>query len=231
MDGFFPGYAQMFTRIGRERGWGPVTRAQFDAQSGPTGALMVGGPEEVAAKILRHWEALGGVSRVTLQMDNADLPHAKLMRRLNCSEPASRLSSSNSLFWKGHLKHMADKTARNGIILIGASAAALGYFLWKSPSGRKRRADFHNSADRHSAHRNSAQRGDDRTEKKTTMTHILHLDSSARGSGSHSRTVSGELVAATESRRPQPHRHLPRSRPRSGSLRLRGVHLCHVHAR
>lgn len=79
IDGFYPGYAQMFTRIGRERGWGPVSRAQFDAQNGPAGALIVGGPEEVAAKILRHSEALGGVSRVTLQMDGADLPHTQLM--------------------------------------------------------------------------------------------------------------------------------------------------------
>ncbi len=77
--GFFPGYAEMFTRIGRERGWGPVSRAQFDAQNGPLGALIVGGPEEVAAKIRRHSEALGGVSRVTLQMDGANLPHAALM--------------------------------------------------------------------------------------------------------------------------------------------------------
>ena len=82
VDGFFPGYSEMFTRIGRERGWGPVSRAQFDAQNGPTGALIVGGPEEVAAKILRHAEALGGVSRVTLQMDSADLPHARLMQAI-----------------------------------------------------------------------------------------------------------------------------------------------------
>jgi len=79
VDGFFPGYAQMFTRIGKERGWGPVSRAQFDAQNGPTGALIVGGPEEVAAKIRRHSDALGGISRVTLQMDGADLPHETLM--------------------------------------------------------------------------------------------------------------------------------------------------------
>ena len=82
LDGFFPGYAQMFTKIGRERGWPPVTRAQFDAQAGPTGALIVGGPEEVAEKIRRHSDALGGISRVTLQMDGADLPHGTLMRAI-----------------------------------------------------------------------------------------------------------------------------------------------------
>ncbi len=81
-DEFFPGYAHTFTKIGKERGWPPVTRAQFDAQAGPKGALLVGGPEEVAEKILRHSAALGGVSRVSFQMDNASLPHEKLMRAI-----------------------------------------------------------------------------------------------------------------------------------------------------
>lgn len=80
--GFFPGYAEMFTKIGKERGWPPVTRAQFDAQSGKAGALLVGGPEEVAEKLLRHSAALGGVSRVTFQMDNAALPHAELLKAI-----------------------------------------------------------------------------------------------------------------------------------------------------
>ena len=75
---YYPGYARMFTKIGKERGWPPVTRAHFDSQRGPKGALLIGSPEEVADKILRHSEALGGISRVTFQMDNADLSHAKL---------------------------------------------------------------------------------------------------------------------------------------------------------
>ncbi|MDB5121239.1 MAG: putative oxidoreductase, family [Sphingobacteriales bacterium] len=79
---FYPGYAETFTRIGKERGWPPVTRAQFDAQRGKTGALLIGGPEEVAEKILRHSEALGGVSRLTFQMDNASLSQAKLLRSI-----------------------------------------------------------------------------------------------------------------------------------------------------
>ena len=81
-DEFFPGYAHTFTKIGKERGWPPVTRAQFDAQTGPKGALLVGGPEEVAEKILRHSAALGGVSRVSFQMDNASLSHEKLLRSI-----------------------------------------------------------------------------------------------------------------------------------------------------
>jgi probable LLM family oxidoreductase len=81
-EDFYPGYAETFTKIGRERGWPPVTRAQFNALAGPTGALLIGGPEEVAEKIIRHSEALGGISRVTFQMDNANLPHSKLMNAI-----------------------------------------------------------------------------------------------------------------------------------------------------
>ncbi len=79
---FFPGYAQVFTKIGRERGWPPVTRAGFDAQRAPKGALLVGSPQETAEKILRHSEALGGIKRVTFQMDNALLTHAQLMNSI-----------------------------------------------------------------------------------------------------------------------------------------------------
>jgi probable LLM family oxidoreductase len=81
-DDFFPGYARAFTDVGKERGWPPVTRAGFDAQLGPRGALLVGSPDEVAEKILRHSEALGGVSRFTFQMNAASLPHAKLMKAI-----------------------------------------------------------------------------------------------------------------------------------------------------
>ena len=82
VDDFFPGYAKTFTRIGRERGWPPVTREHFDAVRGEHGALLVGNPEEVVEKILRHGEALGGISRVTFQMDVAEMPQAKLLRSI-----------------------------------------------------------------------------------------------------------------------------------------------------
>lgn len=83
LEDFYPGYARTFTDIARERGGSPVTRAGFNAQVGPQGALLVGNPEEVAAKILRHSDALGGISRVTFQMDTATLPHAKLMQAID----------------------------------------------------------------------------------------------------------------------------------------------------
>jgi probable LLM family oxidoreductase len=79
---FYSGYAETFTRIGKERGWPPVTRQHFDAQNGPLGALLVGGPKEIAEKILRHSEALGGISRITFQMDNAKLSHEKLLKAI-----------------------------------------------------------------------------------------------------------------------------------------------------
>src|SRR5271167_3425514 len=82
VDDFFPGYARAFTEVGRERGWPPVTRAQFNALLGRHGALLVGNPEEVAEKILAHSEALGGISRLSFQMDVASLPHAKLMQSI-----------------------------------------------------------------------------------------------------------------------------------------------------
>jgi alkanesulfonate monooxygenase SsuD/methylene tetrahydromethanopterin reductase-like flavin-dependent oxidoreductase (luciferase family) len=70
------------TKIGKERGWAPMTRARFEAQLGPKGALLVGNPEEVAEKILRHSESLGGITRLTFQMDTAELPHEKLMQAI-----------------------------------------------------------------------------------------------------------------------------------------------------
>jgi probable LLM family oxidoreductase len=81
-DDFFPGYAQTFTQIGKERGWPPTTRAQFDALRGPTGALIVGDAETVAAKMLYEHEALGGLSRMTFQMGVSMMSHAKMMRAI-----------------------------------------------------------------------------------------------------------------------------------------------------
>lgn len=83
VDEFFPGYAQAFTKVGKERGWPPVTRAHFEALRGPHGALLVGDPDEVAEKIAAHSEALGGISRITFQMDAANLPHEKLVQAID----------------------------------------------------------------------------------------------------------------------------------------------------
>jgi len=79
-DDFFPGFARAVTDVGKERGWPAMTRTAFDAQRGPHGALLIGSADEVAEKILRHNETLGGISRLTFQMNAASLPHSKLMR-------------------------------------------------------------------------------------------------------------------------------------------------------
>jgi probable LLM family oxidoreductase len=72
---FYPGYAYTFTKIGKERGWPPAKRAQFDALRGPTGALLVGDADTVAEKVLYVNEVLGGLSRITFQMGVSALPH------------------------------------------------------------------------------------------------------------------------------------------------------------
>jgi probable LLM family oxidoreductase len=81
-DDFFPGFAQTFTKIGRERGWAPTTRAQFDATRGPTGAYLIGDAQTVAQKILHVSKSLGGISRITFQMSVATMAHAKMARSI-----------------------------------------------------------------------------------------------------------------------------------------------------
>jgi len=96
---YYPGYAETFTKIGRERGWPPVTKGHFDAQRSERGAFLVGNPEEVAEKIIRHSEALGGISRVTFQMDNAGLSHEQLLEAIELigSRVASIVRKENVL--------------------------------------------------------------------------------------------------------------------------------------
>ncbi len=81
-DEFFPGYAQSFTEIGRERGWPPVTRSQFEALRKPKGAILVSDPNIVADKLIAFSEALGGISRLSFQMSIASLPHVKRMHAI-----------------------------------------------------------------------------------------------------------------------------------------------------
>jgi len=82
IEEYYPGYAYNFTRIGKERGWPPVTFERFAAQNGRTGALLVGDPEEIAEKILGHSAALGGIQRLTFQLDNANLTHNQLKKTM-----------------------------------------------------------------------------------------------------------------------------------------------------
>ncbi|MCW2264040.1 MULTISPECIES: LLM class flavin-dependent oxidoreductase [Sphingobacterium] len=79
---YYPGYAELWTKAGKERGWPPVTKDQFNSLIAPDGVLVVGSPEEVAEKLIRHSEALGGIDRFTFQMDNAGLTHQQLMNSI-----------------------------------------------------------------------------------------------------------------------------------------------------
>jgi probable LLM family oxidoreductase len=74
----WPHFQAMMTRIGRERGWQPMDRAHFDHETGPDGALCVGSPETVAAKIASTMEALG-LSRFAMKYSHGTLPHEAIM--------------------------------------------------------------------------------------------------------------------------------------------------------
>lgn len=77
----WPHYADMHARIGRERGWPPLARSDFDQLAGPQGALCVGAPETVARKIARTVDLLG-LSRFDMKYSSGTLPHMALMRSI-----------------------------------------------------------------------------------------------------------------------------------------------------
>lgn len=77
----WPHHQVMHARIGRERGWPPMTRSQFDLAAGPEGALAVGSPQTVAGKIVRAVEGLGA-SRFDLKYSAGTLPHEAMLRSI-----------------------------------------------------------------------------------------------------------------------------------------------------
>ncbi len=78
---YYASYAAMMTRIGRERGWGPMTKQQFDAMRAEDGSLVLGDVETVAAKIL-HWKEMLGVNRFELHVSVGTLPHDQVLRSI-----------------------------------------------------------------------------------------------------------------------------------------------------
>lgn len=78
-DQFYGPQAEVMDRIGRERGWGPTSRAHFDMSRGPSGALFVGDPELVAEKIIAHGRLFKN-DRFLLQMAIGLMPHDQIMR-------------------------------------------------------------------------------------------------------------------------------------------------------
>jgi probable LLM family oxidoreductase len=76
-----PGFTATMNKIGRERGWPPLTREQFQWMSGPEGSLVVGDPKTVATKILR-WQELLGIERFMLHTSAGSIPHEVTMRSI-----------------------------------------------------------------------------------------------------------------------------------------------------
>jgi len=92
-DEFFPIYAYVMSRIGRERGWPPTTREQFEFMLSPTGSLLVGSPQQVIDKILYEHELFGN-TRFMVQFSVGTLPHKQMMHTIelfgNIVAPAVR---------------------------------------------------------------------------------------------------------------------------------------------
>lgn len=78
---FYASYAAAMTQLGRERGWGPMTRQQFDMMRSPEGSLVLGDVETVSAKILR-WKEVLGVTRFELHPSVGTLPHDRVLRAI-----------------------------------------------------------------------------------------------------------------------------------------------------
>jgi probable LLM family oxidoreductase len=78
---YYPSYAQAMTKLGRERGWGPMTRDSFDQMRAPEGSLVLGNPEQVAEKIVGIRRALG-IERFMLHLSVGTLPHAQVLKSI-----------------------------------------------------------------------------------------------------------------------------------------------------
>lgn len=78
---FYPSYSVAMTRIGRERGWGPMTRDQFEMMRGPDGSLVLGSPDTVAAKVLR-WKEMLGIERFELHVSVGTIPHERVLESI-----------------------------------------------------------------------------------------------------------------------------------------------------
>lgn len=79
---YYPGYAAIWTKMGKERGWPPVTPHQFEHYTKLGGALFIGSVDAIAEKIQHNSKALGGIDRLTFQMDMASISQEKLLQSI-----------------------------------------------------------------------------------------------------------------------------------------------------
>ncbi|MGB3409916.1 MAG: LLM class flavin-dependent oxidoreductase [Microthrixaceae bacterium] len=107
IDATWPGYARLMATIGRERGWSPPSKAEYEAASGPGGAYLIGDPDAVVAKAQHVDEVLGGIDRLTFQMTNVLLPHEAMLHgiellgveagpRIRADAAAARIPNASS---------------------------------------------------------------------------------------------------------------------------------------
>lgn len=82
LDTYWPVYEATFTKIGKERGWGPITRRAFEATASPGGAFLIGTPRTVEAKMRYYNDVLGGISQLGVHMSGGGVPHEKQMRSI-----------------------------------------------------------------------------------------------------------------------------------------------------
>lgn len=81
VEEYYPSYAVAMSQLGRERGWGPMSRTQFDSLRSPAGSLVLGDVETVARKILRFRDVLG-IERFMLHVSVGTLPHDQVLRTI-----------------------------------------------------------------------------------------------------------------------------------------------------
>jgi alkanesulfonate monooxygenase SsuD/methylene tetrahydromethanopterin reductase-like flavin-dependent oxidoreductase (luciferase family) len=94
IEAIYPGFTETMNKIGRERGWPPLTREQFDWMAGPDGSLIVGDPETVVTKVHR-WCRMLGIERFLLHTSAGNLPHQATMHSIELfgNEVAPRVRS------------------------------------------------------------------------------------------------------------------------------------------
>lgn len=81
VEEYYDSYAMAMSQLGMERGWGPMSRTQFDALRSPQGSLVLGDPETVAQKINRYRDLLG-IDRFMLHISVGTLPHEQVLRSI-----------------------------------------------------------------------------------------------------------------------------------------------------